>query len=321
MLITLSVVIPVYRGEHSLPSLVQELAKLSQPNLSPNGIDYVVQEVLLVHDCGPDYSDKTIEDLAEKYSFVRPIWLTRNYGQHPATLSGMAASISDYVVTMDEDGQQIPNDIGKMLDMALTGDFQIIYAQPSNPPPHGLIRNTLSTIAKKTALKLLGIRYHSGVFNSFRLIDGEISRIIAAYCSDGVYLDIGLFWVASRIGYCPVRLREEARPSSYTFSKLFTHFWRMILTSGTKPLRLITIAGALSIVLSLLLVGYAFYGKFIAKIVVEGWTSVLVIIAFFSGLIMVSLGIVAEYLAITMGIVMGKPIYIVSSKPTRPAKK
>jgi len=321
MLNTLSVVIPVYNGEHSLPRLVQELAELSQPNQSPNGIDYVVQEVFLVHDCGPDYSDKTIESLAKQYSFIRPIWLTRNYGQHPATLSGMASAISDWVVTMDEDGQQNPSDIGKMLDMALAGDFQIIYAQPISPPPHGLIRNALSTIAKKLALKFLGVRYQTGVFNSFRLIDGEISRIIAAYCGDGVYLDVGLFWVAGRIGYCPVELRAEVRPSSYSFSKLFTHFWRMVLTSGTRPLRLITLAGAFSLILSLLVFGYAFYGKFIAKTTVEGWTSILVIIAFFSGLIMVSLGVVAEYLALTMGIVMGKPLYVVASKPTRATKK
>jgi len=321
MLITISVVIPVYNGEHSLPSLVQELARLSQPTQSPNGINYVVQEVILVHDCGPNYSDRTIEDLSEQYPFLRPIWLTRNYGQHPATLSGMASSISDWVVTMDEDGQQNPADIGMMLDMALADDFQIVYARPINPPPHGLIRNIFSAVAKKLALKFLGVRYQAGVFNSFRLIDGEISRIIAAYCGDGVYLDVGLFWVASRIGYCPVELRAESRPSSYSFPKLFTHFWRMGLTSGTRPLRLITIAGAISLFLSLLVFGYAFYGKFIAKTVVEGWTSILVIIAFFSGLIMVSLGVVAEYLALTMGIVMGKPLYVVASKPTRVIKK
>jgi len=174
MLITISVVIPVYNGEHSLPSLVQELARLSQPTQSPNGINYVVQEVILVHDCGPNYSDRTIEDLSEQYPFLRPIWLTRNYGQHPATLSGMASSISDWVVTMDEDGQQNPADIGMMLDMALADDFQIVYARPINPPPHGLIRNIFSAVAKKLALKFLGVRYQAGVFNSFRLIDGDI---------------------------------------------------------------------------------------------------------------------------------------------------
>ena len=94
----------------------------------------------------------------------------------------------------------------------------------------------------------------------------------------------------------------------------------MVLTSGTRPLRLITMMGGVSFVLALFLLGYALYAKFIETTPIQGWTSLLIIISFFSGLIMVSLGVVAEYLALTTGIVMGKPLYIVTSKPTRPPK-
>jgi undecaprenyl-phosphate 4-deoxy-4-formamido-L-arabinose transferase len=152
------------------------------------------------------------------------------------------------------------------------------------------------------------------------LIDGEIARIIAAYCGNGVYLDIALFWVASRIGYAPVLLRGESRRSSYSFGMLLNHFWRMVLTSGTRPLRLITIMGGISFFLALLLLIYALYSKFIEATPIQGWTSLLIIISFFSGLIMISLGIVAEYLALTTSIVMGKPLYVVTSKPTRPVR-
>src|ERR1039457_6311009 len=80
-----SLVIPVYCGEKTLPILIEEIKPLTLAQLTPAGISYVICEVILVHDCGPDRSDMVLESLASQYSFVRPIWLSRNYGQHAAT--------------------------------------------------------------------------------------------------------------------------------------------------------------------------------------------------------------------------------------------
>lgn len=313
-----SLVIPVYRGEQTLPTLVEEIAPLIHQQTTPNGHCFVICEVLLVHDCGPDRSDKTIEALSAQYPFVQPVWLSRNYGQHAATLAGMASATGDWVVTIDEDGQQDPADIGPMLDSALASSLQLVYAQPTNPPPHGWLRNALSGIAKTISTKLLG-NSAIGRFNSFRLVDGEIARTLAAYCGNGVYLDVGLFWVTGRIGHCPVRLRNElGRPSGYSYFKLFGHFWNLILTTGTRPLRLITIMGFFSMILAVAISAYALYGKLYGQVPIQGWASLLIVVAFFSGSILTALGVIAEYLAVTMGIVMGKPLYVVSTKPTRP---
>lgn len=320
MTITISVVIPVYRGEYSLSSLLSEIEPLTKGVAITSGEYAQITEVLLVHDCGPDRSDRVIESLAQCYDFVRPVWLTQNYGQHAATLAGMASASGDWIVTIDEDGQQNPKDIIGMLDFAIDHHSQVVYASPVNPPPHGFIRNACSIFAKKLAMRFLGRKYEGGIFNSFRLIDGEIGRIMAAYCGNGIYLDVAIYWMASQIHYCPVTLRAESRPSGYSAFKLFNHFWRMVLCSGTGPLRLITFCGGCSVILSFGFLFYAFYGKFISQNGVQGWTSLMVIIAFFSGMIMVSLGVVAEYLALTMGIVIGKPLYIISSKPTRTLK-
>jgi undecaprenyl-phosphate 4-deoxy-4-formamido-L-arabinose transferase len=206
-----------------------------------------------------------------------------------------------------------------MLDSALNSSLQLVYAQPTNPPPHGWLRNILSRGAKEISTRMLGNR-SIGRFNSFRLVDGEIARTLAAYCGNGVYLDVGLFWITGRIGHCPVRLRNElGRPSGYSYFKLFGHFWNLILTTGTRPLRLITVMGFFSIILAVAIAAYALYGKFYGQVPVQGWTSLLIVVAFFSGSILTALGVIAEYLAVTMGIVMGKPLYVVSSKPTRPA--
>ena len=314
-----SIVVPVYRGEKSLARLVDEIAPLTTTQRTPAGHDYQVCELLLVHDCGPDRSDITIEALARAHSFINPVWLSRNFGQHAATLAGMASAVGDWVVTIDEDGQQNPADIGGFLDAAIAGSLQLVYAKPLNPPPHGLLRNLLSATAKGISSRFLG-NAAIGRFNSFRLVDGEIARTLAAYCGNGVYLDVGLFWVTARVGHCAVRLGPEAdRPSGYSYFRLFGHFWNLILTTGTRPLRLITVAGFLSMLLAIGISGYALYGKLVGALPVQGWASLLIVVSFFCGTILTALGVIAEYLAVTMGIVMGKPLYVVSTKPTRPA--
>lgn len=316
----ISLVIPVYRGENTLATLVQEIVALTTKQTSPGGADFQISEVLLVHDCGPDRSDRTIETLAAQYEFIRPVWLSRNFGQHAATLAGMASATGEWVVTIDEDAQQNPQDIGRMLDTALSGSLQLVYARPTNPPPHGWLRNLASLTAKTITSKILNSQI--GKFNSFRLVDGELARTLAAYCGNGVYLDVGLFWITGRIGHCPVELRIELdRPSGYSYIKLIGHFWNLVLTTGTRPLRLITLVGLFSMVLALAITGYALYGKFYGTVPVQGWTSLLIVVAFFSGAILTALGVIAEYLAVTMGIVMGKPLYVVATKPTRPVKQ
>lgn len=313
-----SVIIPVYQGERTLPTLVDEIESLTKVQSTPDGRAYTVCEVILVHDCGPDRSDLTMEVLAEKYPFVQLVWLSKNYGQHAASMAGMASATGDWVITLDEDGQQDPSDIGRLLDTALSESLQLVYAQPTNLPNHGWLRNALSRTAKAITVKLLN-NSPMGRFNSYRLIDGEIARTLAAYCGNGVYLDVGLYWMVSRIGHCPLQLRIEMdRPSGYSYAKLFGHFWNLILTTGTRPLRLITIMGFFSLILSIVITAYALYGKFILDVPVQGWASLLIVVAFFSGTTLMSLGVIAEYLAVTTGIAMGKPLYVVSTKPTRP---
>lgn len=298
--------------------LVDEIKPLTMEQATPAGKAFVVSEMILVHDCGPDRSDLVIEELENNHSFVRVVWLSRNYGQHAATMAGMASATGDWVVTIDEDGQHNPADIGSMLDVAIDGSLQLVYAKPANSPPHSWLRNLSSRTAKYITTKILADR-RIGMFNSFRLVDGEIARTLAAYSGNGVYLDVGLYWIVGRIGHCRVRLRSElVRSTGYSYSKLFGHFWRLILTTGTRPLRLITVMGFSSLILALVISGYAIYGKYFHDAPVQGWASLLIVVSFFSGATLTSLGVIAEYLAVTMGIAMGKPLYVIATKPTRP---
>jgi len=310
----ISVVVPVFQGEHTLQALVDEIVPLTSVQTTPRGNLFRIIELLLVHDGAIDGSAGVMRTLACDHPFLRLVWLSRNYGQHPATLAGMASTVAEWVVTIDEDGQQDPADIGSMLDEALTTRARLVYASPTNPPPHGILRNTLSTLAKSISSRLLGNRI--GAFNSFRVVEGEIARGVAAYCGSNVYLDVALSWVVGRAGHCPVKLRcERGRASGYKFGHLLRHFWQLVLTSGTLPLRFVALMGAASIVLGVVISGFAIWERLQHKVPVQGWTSMFIVTCLFSGLILVSLGIVAEYLGVAVSMAMGKPAYLIVSHP------
>src|SRR5215472_6807196 len=316
---TVSIVVPVYRGELTLERVLAEIDPLTTQQSSSDGISFRVCEVILVHDGAVDGSDRVISALADRMSFVTPIWLSRNFGQHAATLAGMSRTNGDWVVTLDEDGQHDPRDIARLLDVAAEGDIQLVYAQPTNNPPHGWIRNNFSALAKWIFKNVLG-HAHIGEFNSFRLIKGEIARGLAAYCGPGVYLDVALSWVVGRAARCPVMLRRErARPSAYSYSRLIRHFWNLVLTSGTGPLRVVTFIGIASILLGIVVSAYALWGKVTGHAEIPGWASLLIVVSLFSGLTLFSLGVLAEYLGIAITMALGKPLYLITSRPYRGA--
>jgi len=313
---TIAIVIPVYRGEQTLEGVVEELAGMTTVALTPAGRPYRIAQIVLVHDHGPDRSDAAIQRLAERHAFVQPIWLARNYGQHAATLAGMASTSSDWVVTMDEDGQHDPAAIGSFLDVALDEQAPLVYAQPTNAAPHGVFRRVTSSVTHGVARRIGGPRL--GDFHSFRLVLGEVARGLAAYGGESVYLDVALTWVTSKTAVCPVAMRDEGgRPSSYSFRRLASHFWRLVLTAGTGPLRLVAIFGALLATTAVILLCWIVAARLASEIAVPGWTSVMVVVLITSGGTLFSLGIIAEYLGIAVGSAMGKPLYLVVTDPAQ----
>ena len=310
-----SIVIPVYQGEHTLGPLVEEIALLAVPTLTKDGHEFQVTEVLLVHDKGPDRSDEVIRQLAAAHDFIRPVWLSRNFGQHPATLAGMASSSGDWIVTMDEDGQHDPSDIGGFLDVALSQGSQLVYADPVNTPPHNMLRNGTSRLAKWVFSTFL-TGNSDGVFQSYRLVLGEIGRSVAAYAGSGVYLDVAMGWVAGPTASCPVRLRDEgARRSGYSIRALLSHFWHLVLSSGTRALRMVSALGALFALGGISYAIYLLVVRVTTDSIPQGWTSTMVVVLVSTGAILFSLGVIAEYVGVAVSMAMGKPLYLIVGDP------
>lgn len=314
---SISVVVPVYRGADTLPALIAEIEPLVEGFSTPGGRDARIGEVLLVHDHGPDASDSVIRQLDQLYPFVRAIWLSRNFGQHAATLAGIASSGEEWIATIDEDGQYDPGQIGGMLDVALDEQASLVYARPVNEAPHSYFRNVASRASKRVAELMSGSK-GARAYHSFRLMLGETGRSVAAYAGHGVYLDVALGWVAGDVATAPVQLRQEFdRPSGYNLRGLLSHFWRMVVTGGTRGLRVVSIIGAaLAVVGVILAVVLAVY-RIEAGTWPEGWASLMVTILFIGGIVLLFLGIIAEYVGVAVNQAMGRPPYLIVSDPAR----
>jgi polyisoprenyl-phosphate glycosyltransferase len=313
--LSVSVVIPVYRGATTLPSLVDELASFRATRRTPQGREFRIDEVLLVWDRGLEDSDRVIRQLCRDREWLRPIWLSRNFGQHAATLAGMTSSGGEWIVTMDEDGQHDPAYIAHMLDTAYSNRAQLVYASPTTPPPHGVVRNTASRLAKWLFVRLLAPGAPKA-FNSYRLILGEAGRSVAAYTGPDVYLDVALSWVVADPMLCPVPMRQEGRAASgYTYRRLASHFWRLVISSGTRPLRLVSVMGVFFTSAGLSLSAYSVIRQLVGDVRVQGWTSVFVAVLVVGGATLFSLGVIAEYVAAATNMSMGKPVYIIVRDP------
>jgi len=129
---------------------------------------------------------------------------------------------------------------------------------------------------------------------------------------------VALSWVVGRGGHCPVLLRtERGRPSSYSYGKLARHFWNLVLTSGTVPLRLVAFIGGSAVFLGVVVSADGIWARLTGRAEVPGWASLVIVVSLFSGLTLFSLGVLAEYLGIAIKMALGKPLYLITSRPNR----
>lgn len=310
-----SVVIPIYQAETTIESLLSEIEPHFEVSVTPGGSRFQVCEVLLVHDNGPDDSDRLIQKLERDHVQVRGVWLSRNFGQHAATLAGMSSTSEEWIITLDEDGQHDPKFMGELIDVAMRERADVVYAKPTNKAPHGLVRNLGSKLAKWSLTKLFAADEALN-YQSYRLILGSVGRTVAAYAGSGVYLDVALGWVANRVATAPVELREEGdRSSGYSYARLFSHYMRMILTAGTRGLRVVSGLGIVFALCGSVFAIYLLVSRLFGAPWPAGWTTLTVLLLFATGAILVSLGIIAEYVGTILGAVLGRPAYVIAARP------
>jgi len=301
-LFSLSVVVPVYNSESSLPLLLQRLQPVLDRCASAS-------EVIFVNDGSFDHSWDVIRELSQRSPNVRGINLMRNYGQHNALLCGIRAAQHDIIVTLDDDLQHPPEEIPRLLD-ALAEGYDVIYGTPRQAQ-HSLQRNIASRLTKLALRTAMGIPIADKT-SAFRAFRTPLREAFSSYTSPYVVIDVLLTWGTTK--FTSVAVNHDPRPigrSNYTLRKLISHFVNMVTGFSTVPLKLASWLGFLFTVFGMAVLIYVIGRLAILGYSAPGFPFLASIIAIFSGIQLFIIGVFGKYLARIHMQSMGRPSLVV----------
>jgi glycosyltransferase involved in cell wall biosynthesis len=294
-----SVIIPVFNGEATITEVVDRIGDV---------LGDVPHEIILVNDGSTDQSWQRIIELSDNRPSVRGVNLARNYGQHNALLAGIRNAIYAITVTLDDDLQNPPEEMPKLLERLKAGN-DVVYGAFSEQH-YGLLRSLGTRLAKSALRTIIGpIAEDVSAYRAFRT---DLRAAFASFQGPYVSVDVLLSWAASRYDSVPVEHDpRRTGSSSYTFRRLARHAFTMLTGFSTAPLRLATLIGFFSTLFGLAVLIFVLVSYLSAGHVVSGFPFLASIIAIFAGAQLLTLGILGEYLARVHMRVMDRPAYAV----------
>lgn len=299
----LSLVIPVYNGSRTIGALVEHTIKV---------FGSTSFEIVLVNDGSEDGSETACAELAAKFpQNVTFVHLSRNFGEHSAVLAGFTQARGRYIAVLDDDGQNPPEEVVRMLDELKRKNLDVVYGHYIEKK-HSWFRNLGSRFNDRIATLMLH-KPKDLYLSSFKVMNRFLADEITKYRGPYPYTDGLIYRVTRNIGQIPVEHRTSAGgPSRYTLRRL-VHLWlNMFLNFSIKPLRLSIYVGLLTSCLSVIaLVAIVIDRLWITPDVTLGIPTVLGTIVLLAGIQLMILGLVGEYLGRLYLDHTGTPQYVV----------
>ena len=297
----LSIVVPVYNGSETVSTLVEELAKLEVPG---------GHEIVLVNDGSPDNSLEVCRAICRRTSIaVTVVDLARNFGEHNAVMAGFNVARGQYIITMDDDLQNPPSEVVRLWKHASENGLDVVYTYYAKKQHEGW-RNAGSWLTNYLAGFLAD--KPSGVYlSSFRCISAFVARTVTRHAGPYPYIDGLIMQMTRSIGSLQVEhLPRSQGRSNYTLRKLMRLFLSMFLNFSVIPLRAASLIGVVTacfgIVGLVLVILEGLRGH-----TPTGWASTMSVILTISGVQLVVLGLIGEYLGRMFLTVNSKPQFVI----------
>lgn len=311
-----SVVIPCYKSAHTIREVVEETAaELTKLGRTPF-------EFVLADDCSPDGGEtvRALRELADDYDYVKIIELAKNGGQHNASLAGMNYAEGDFIISMDDDMQTHPSQLSKLFDKLEEG-YDIVYAYYPDRHYKSAVRS-IGTWMNFTTVRVLIGKPKDMKTSSFFIIRKYVRDYAVQYTSKYAHLQ-GLFLrttALDKIASVPVEHHERAYgQSGYSFKKL-VGLWSNLLGFSIVPLRFAQYSGMFLSLIGIIGAIVILIRKLVLPSVALGWSSLMVAICFFSGMIMFFLGLLGEYIGRLFQDSTNAPQYVVRTVYTQGCK-
>jgi len=301
----ISVVSPVYKAELIIDELVScltdELSKITE-----------AYEIILVEDCGPDNSWAKIIENCKRDARVKGIKLSKNFGQHHAITAGLDKANGDWVIIMDCDLQDRPEEIPKLYAEAQKG-FDIVFARRTGRKD-GLIKRLTSALFYKAFSYLSGIK-QDGTIANFGIYSRKAIDAINSLREPMRAFTAMARWVGFNNSSVDVTHGKRFEgTTTYSWSKLIDFGLDIAISYSQKPLKLAVKLGLLISFLSVIYTIYNIIAYYAGIITVSGYTSLIISIWFLSGLIIFILGIIGLYVGKTFEGIKKRPIYIIDKE-------
>lgn len=299
----ISFVIPCFRSALTIENVVEEIISVMvRINIS----EY---EIILVNDSSPDNVIDKIKMLCEKYSFIKGIELSRNFGQHSAMMAGFAYAKGDIIIDMDDDGQLPAEDIPRFLDKLNEGYDIVIGKYPKKK--HSLFRN-FGTIINDFMANVLINKPKDIFFSSYVAMRAYVVGEMLRYNNPYPYLAGLMLRSTNRITNIDVTHKERVKgKSGYTLLKLLSLWMNGFTAFSVKPLRLATFTGVICATIGFIFGIYTVIHKLVNPSTSAGWSSIMAVLLFIGGTVMLMLGLIGEYIGRIYICLNNSPQYVI----------
>ncbi|MCX6250113.1 MAG: glycosyltransferase family 2 protein [Bacteroidetes bacterium] len=298
-----SIVVPVYNSCESLEELFHRIEH------TMNGLEKSF-EVIFVDDDSTDASWSKLKSIQKANpDNVTAIRLARNFGQHNATICGIAQASGTYIITLDDDLQNPPEEIAKLVSAMENSDADLVYGIYGRKQ-HSMVRNLSSAALKVSSRHLLQTK---GKGSSFRLMKSSIGKCLLNHQLNFIFIDELFNWYTNHIEF--VIVEHHKRPyqkSTYSSHLLFSMFSNLVIYYTAIPLKMMVYSGFISAFLSFIIGMVFIYHKLVHNVPL-GFTALIVAILFSTSIILLSLGIIGEYLSRIYSVQNRKPPYSIKT--------
>lgn len=302
----ISIVIPCYNEQEALPLLVEEVEKLVSHMKNE-----AIFEIILVDNCSEDDTLKIMKKLHKKDKKYHYISFSRNFGKDSSIYAGLKASTGDFVTIMDADLQDPPELLIEMYKIIKSGECDCVAARRKNRNGEPLIRSILANIFYKIMQKISDYEIVSGA-RDFRLMTRKMVNAVLEM-EENVRFTKGIFaWVGFKTTWISFENKERsAGKTKLPMKNAISYAIRGIVAFSTVPLLLASVVGIIFCFAALIYTVIIIFNHFILKNIVSGYSSLMCVVLFGFGLVLLILGIIGQYLAQMYLEVKRRPKYII----------